>query len=76
MIKSVGDNTLPRNLIPYLQRNCEGKMETELKDCMENVMAAFDKVVVNTSHQVKQESVLIQFGLGKILNIYDDDSPH
>ena len=69
LIKSLEDNILPRNLIPHLQRTCKGRRETELKNCIENVLLAFDNVVVNTSHQVDQESVLIQFGLGKISNI-------
>ena len=73
MIKSVGDSVLPRQLIPHLQLNCEGKMEKELKDCIDNVSLAFDNVVISTSHQVKQESGLIHYGLGKLLNIYLDD---
>ena len=67
MIKSVGDHALPKNLIPHLRLTCEGKMETELKNCIENVLLAFDNVVVNTSHQVKQESVLTQYGLMHII---------
>ena len=69
MIKSVGDNVLPRKLIPHLQQKCEGMIETELKDCIEKVLLDVDNVVVNTSHQVKEETVLIQYGLGKTLKI-------
>ena len=69
MIKSVGDHFLPRKLIPQLQLKCKGRRETELKICIENVLLAFDKVVVNTSHQVHQETILIQYGLGKISDI-------
>ena len=65
MIKSVGDSVLPRKLIPLLQQKCEGKMEKELKDCIDNVSLAFDNVVISTSHQVNQESGLIHYGLGK-----------
>ena len=69
MIKSVGDNFLPRKLIPKLQLTCRGRRETELKICIENVLLAFDNVVLNTSHQVQHETVLIQYGLGKLANI-------
>ena len=71
MIKSLEDNILPRNLIPHLQQTCKGRRETELKNCIENILLAFDNVVVNTSHQVDHESVLIQFGLGKIYRDID-----
>ena len=67
MIKSIGDHALPKNLRPHLQLTCEGKMETELKNCIEDVLLAFDNVVVNTSHQVQQESVLTQYGLIHII---------
>ena len=71
MATTHGGNELPLVLRRVLFRTCKGKMETELKDCIENVLLADDNgvVMVNTSRMVKQELVLNQYGLGKILNI-------
>ena len=51
------------------QRNLVKKNFNWSQDCIENVLLVFDNVVLNTSHQVQHETVLIQYGLGKLANI-------
>ena len=71
MIKSLEANGLRKDFRPLLRDTCKGKWKTELKICIENVLLAFHSVVVDTSsYKIKKESVLHQYGLGKILNIY------
>ena len=66
IIVTGGPNILPTKLRQSLREQCEGRVREDLRYCVENITSTYQRVVVNTSHTVYQESFLIQFGLGKI----------
>ena len=61
-----GPNILPRKVRQKLLGSCRGRRGPDLQHCIENVSSSFHQVVLNISHPVHQESMLIHSGLGKI----------
>ena len=62
----MGPNILPLRLREELSVTCRGRTGTELRLCIESLTSSMESVVVNTSHSVQRESLLTQFGLGRM----------
>ena len=65
LIAPAGRNMLPRRVRADLMATCDGTNGTDLEHCVETVTSSFDGVVVNISHRVEHETMLIHSGLGR-----------